>query len=255
MPLVTVHFVFSSCHLLPKSGSIRSIVKLQVIATSWCLHVETIHSRKNLVNVIKDLHMNERCMTREAINAIKSGNLFPPLSEGVLIADEVKVAAKLHWNSREDIIVGTSMTPDEMATLQDLYMELDEDPTTSKADYVLQTLWRDLSTNHDIIGPYYTSTGTFDAKFMLACLIDSLQYFHAFGFKVSLVIVDGAASNLLCIKLLLGRKGVFGHNDELADRHSVDVFTMNPFTGDKLYFMICPSHHNNISNTILILDL
>ena len=69
-------------------------------------------------------------------------------------------------------------------------MELDEDPTTSKADYVLQTLWRDLSTNHDIIGPYYTSTGTFDAKFMLACLMDNLQYFHAFGFKVSLVIVN-----------------------------------------------------------------
>ena len=61
------------------------------------------------------------------------------------------------------------MTPDEMATLQDLYMELDEDPTTSKADYVLQTLWRDLSTNHDIIGPYYTSTGKFDAKFI--CLL------------------------------------------------------------------------------------
>ena len=48
--------------------------------------------------------------------------------------------------------------------------------------------------------------------------MDSLQHFHAFGFKVSF---DGAAPNLSCIKLLLGRKGVFGHNDELADRHSV----------------------------------
>ena len=151
----------------------------------------------------------------------KRGNPLPPLSEGVLIADEVKVAAKLHWNSRDDNIVGTSMTPDEIATLQDLYMALDDDPSTSKADYVLQTLWRDFSTNHDIVGPYYTSSGTFDAKFMLACLMDSLQHFHAFGFKTSLVIVDGASSNLSCIKLLLGVKGVFGHKQELTDQHSI----------------------------------
>ena len=172
----------------------------------------------------------------------KRGNPLPPFSEGVLIADEVKVAAKLHWNSRDDNIVGISMTPDEMATLQDLYLDLDGDPTTSKADYMLQTLWRDFSTNHDIVGPYYTSTGTFDAKFMLACLMDSLQQFHAFGFKISLVIVDGASSNLSCIKLLLGVKGVFGHEDELTDRHSVTASTTNPFTGEKLFFMICPSH-------------
>ena len=160
----------------------------------------------------------------------------------MLIADEVKVAAKLHWNSRDDNFVGTSMTPDEMATLLGLYVALEEDTTASKADYVLQTLWKDFSTNHDIVGPYYTSTGTFDAKFMLACIMDSLQYFHAFGFKVSLVIVDGASSNLSCIKLLLGVKGVFGHSDELRDRHSITTSATNPFTGGKIFFMICPSH-------------
>ena len=186
---------------------------------------------------------HERAMYDVSVQEqIKCGNPLPPLSEGVLIADEVKVAAKLHWNSRDDNIVGTSMTPDEMATLQDLYMDLDGDPTTSKADYVLQTLWRDLSTNHDIVGPYYTSTGSVDAKFMVACLMDSLQQFHAFGFKVSLVIIDGAASNLSCIKLFLGVKGVFGHNDKASDRHRIAATTTNPFTGDKLFFMICPSH-------------
>ena len=51
----------------------------------------------------------------------KHGNPLPLLSEGTLIADEVKVAAKLHWNSRDDNIAGISMTPDEMATLKDLY--------------------------------------------------------------------------------------------------------------------------------------
>ena len=33
----------------------------------------------------------------------------------------VKVAAKLHWNSRDDKIVGHSMTSEEMSTLSDLY--------------------------------------------------------------------------------------------------------------------------------------
>lgn len=76
-----------------------------------------------------------------------------------MIADEVKVAAKLHWNSRDDSLVGHSMTADDMATLQDLYLSIDEDPGLKKADYVLQTMWRDHSSNLDIVGPYYTSAG------------------------------------------------------------------------------------------------
>ena len=81
------------------------------------------------------------------------------------------MAAKLHWNSRGDSLVGHSMTAEEMSTLQDLYTSLGDDLATAKADYVLQTRWRDHSTNHDIVGPYYTSTGTFKAKFMLAWML------------------------------------------------------------------------------------
>lgn len=53
-----------------------------------------------------------------------SGAKFPPLSEGALIVDEVKVAAKMHWNSCDDSLVGHSLTADEMATLHDLYVSL-----------------------------------------------------------------------------------------------------------------------------------
>ena len=94
-----------------------------------------------------------------------SSDGLPRLSEGALIIDEVKVATKLLWNSRDNSLVGHSMT---MATLQDLYQSLDEDPKCTKCDYVLQTLWRDHSSSHDIIGPYYTSTGPFKAKGMLS---------------------------------------------------------------------------------------
>ena len=63
----------------------------------------------------------------------------PPVCKGVLIFDEVKVAAKLHWNSRNDNFVGHTMTSQEMATLSDLYETLETDPETKKTDYVMQT--------------------------------------------------------------------------------------------------------------------
>ena len=71
-----------------------------------------------------------------------------------------------------------------------------------------------------------------------------LHHFHASRFKISslvIVIVDGASSNLSCIKLLLEVKEVFEHEDELTDQHSITISTTNPLTGYKLFFMMCPS--------------
>lgn len=134
---------------------------------------------------------------------VHTGKPTPPLSEGALIVDEVKVAAKLHWNSCDDSLVGHSMTPLELSTLQDLYLTLD-DTKAQKADYVLQTLWR--HSHSDIVGPYYTSSGPFKAKYMLACVTDAMRQFHAFQFTVSLLILDGGSSNLTTIKLLMVSK-------------------------------------------------
>ena len=44
----------------------------------------------------------------------------------------------------------------------------------SKADYVLQTMWRDLTSDCDIVGTHYTTKGMFEAKFMLACIHDTI---------------------------------------------------------------------------------
>ena len=81
----------------------------------------------------------ERTQYNERIAEATKAGKKSPLSEGVLIADEVKVAAKLHRNSRDDSIVGHSMTADEMATLHDLYSVLNDDTQSSKADYIMQT--------------------------------------------------------------------------------------------------------------------
>ena len=107
-----------------------------------------------------------------------------PLGEGALIFDEVKVASKLQWNSRDNSLIGYAMTLDELASLQDVYMSLDKEQQ-AKTDYVMQTMWRDHSSDCDIIGPYYTSSGTMKMVFTLACLFDAIRKFHAYGFKVN----------------------------------------------------------------------
>ena len=65
----------------------------------------------------------------------------------------------------------------------------------------MQTLWRDLTSECDIVGPYYTSNGPFKAKTMLACVMDALCEFQAHGFDVC----DGVSSNLTMVKTLLGK--------------------------------------------------
>ena len=90
---------------------------------------------------------------------------LPPLGDGMLIVNEVKVASKLPRNSNDDSVIGHYMTPEEQSMLQDLYAELD-DVSLSKTTYVLQTLWRNHSTDHDIVGPYYTSAGKLAWRFM-----------------------------------------------------------------------------------------
>lgn len=77
---------------------------------------------------------------------------------------------------------------------------------------------------------------------MLACIMDTLRQFHAFGFKVSLLIVDGASSNLSALKSLMGVQGVFGHDEKQEDPHYISAFITNPFSGEKMHLMICPSH-------------
>ena len=143
-----------------------------------------------------------------------------PLCQGALIFDEVKVAAKLHWNSRDDQIVGHAMTAKEMPSLHDIHTLLDEDPGVTKADYVLQTMRRDLTSDCDIVGPHYTK-GTFEAKFMLACIHDTIRKFEAHGYNVWVLVCDGARSNLTALNVMMGIKGSFGTNDEQQDRHKV----------------------------------
>jgi hypothetical protein len=135
-----------------------------------------------------------------------------PEADGVLIFDEVRVVSRLMWNSRSQRVVGLAMSHEDMACLHDVYQTLDEDATTKSTTYIMQFLWRDLTSPFDVVGPYYSSGGTLEAKFILGIVLETIKVFHLFGFNTSLLVCDGASSNLSTIKSTMGVSGVFGRD-------------------------------------------
>ena len=122
------------------------------------------------------------------------------------------------------------MTSKDQASLHDVYQMLDGSETIQQTSYILQFLWRDLTSSFDIVGPYFTCGGSLASKFILACVLETLRLFQMHGFKTSVLVCDGAASNLTTIKATMGIHGAFGS-------------CINPFNPpNKIYWIICPSH-------------
>ena len=110
-----------------------------------------------------------------------------PLGEGVLILDEVIVVGKVAWNSKNGKLCGISMGEEECAFVKDIYRDLDNtDKSPEPAEYFMQFLWRDMSSDFDIIGPHYSWKKTMDSNFTHACTMDALEAFQTYNFKVIL---------------------------------------------------------------------
>ena len=89
--------------------------------------------------------------------------------DGGLIFDEVKVISRLMWNSRSQTLIHV-----EMSSLADIYQTLDQESAT-QTSYIL---WRDLTSDFDIIGPYFTNSKTMDSKFIISCILETIRLFH-----------------------------------------------------------------------------
>ncbi len=111
-------------------------------------------------------------------------------------------------NSRSQTLIGLSMRHDEMSSLSDIFRTLDSD-STKQTSYILQFLWRDLTSDFDIIGPYFTSSNSVDSKFTLSCVLETIKLFQCHGLATSLLVCDGASSNLSLIKSTHGCTGVY----------------------------------------------
>ena len=117
-------------------------------------------------------------------------------------------------------------------SLHDVYEGIDEQEECQNAEYVLQFLWRDVSSNFDVTGPYFTLDGTIESQHLHTIVIKTLLAFNQFGFKVRAFLCDGASSNLALLKAL--------HN--YNTKYDILPFFISPFDSQKIHLIICPSH-------------
>ena len=115
-----------------------------------------------------------------------------------------QVGAKLLWSSRSQKFIGHAMSHDELTSLCDVYSTLSPDYRKRQTTYVLQTLWRDLTSDFDVIGPHFTNDSTFPHHMLCSVLMESIHQFHNCGFEVVAVVCDGASSNMTMIKEMSG---------------------------------------------------
>lgn len=157
----------------------------------------------------------------------------------------MKVGAKVHYHAKTGKFIGLAMSSDELATLHDVFLTLEPDHRTQKATYMLQYLWRCTASEYDVIGPYFSSAGGLSAKFIMATLFETMHAFQLYGFKTKAIVCDGAGPNLSSIKILTGfGHGAYGNKTpgSCDDIHDVKTWFLNPFTNEKVYTLICPSH-------------
>ena len=137
------------------------------------------------------------------------------------------------------------MTHEQLTTLADVYEELEEDQA-KKVTYILQFMWRDISSKYDVIGPYFTSSSGLDARLTAACLYETMGAMESVGFKIKAIVCDGASWNLSLVKQLSGTTGQFGQNDaespDSEDCYKVHCSFRNPFSDEVTWIIMCPSH-------------
>ena len=175
----------------------------------------------------------------------KAAGELVPFSEGILVFDEVKVGLKVHYHAKTGKFVGLAMSSDELGSLHDVYQTLQPDHKTQKASYILQYLWRCTASNFDILGPYYSSAGGVKAKYILSTLYDTIHIFQLYGFVTKVIVCDGASNNLAAIKMLTGfGSGAYGNKPlrSCVDIHEVQAWFINPYTNNKVFTIVCPSH-------------
>ena len=129
-----------------------------------------------------------------------------------------------------------------MGQLNDLF-EDSRKAEDGQVKYVVQFLWRDLTSQYDLIGPYFTFSSSVTHGKLAPVLMASFKSLHKFGFDVIVLTCDGASSNLALLNLLCGHKNkMFGestNNSYLVD----SSFTNSETTESRpVFVVICPTH-------------
>ena len=124
-------------------------------------------------------------------------------------------------------MIGLAMNPEDMSFLHDVYMTLgDEQP--QQANYMLQFVWRVVTSSFDIVGPYYSSLESLKSKFILVCVFKTIKIFQLYGFQTLVPICDGASANLTAQKTTTGISCAYGVKSTPNQRHSIPSIVIWP---------------------------
>lgn len=119
-----------------------------------------------------------------------------------------------------------------MKSLHDVYEGLFDDELCQKATYILQFIWRDLTSSFDVIGPYFSLASSIEATVLHPLVTSAIIAFQKYGFHVRCLLCDGASSNLSLLKSLGG----------IEDGNITSSSFVSPLDGKNIYMIICPSH-------------
>lgn len=170
-----------------------------------------------------------------------------PLGFGALIFDETKVQSKILFNMNSGKVLGFAMMPDQLPFLTDIFESV-EASRAIKTSYVLQFLWRDLTSSYTIIGPHFACERSWGHDFLYDCVMRTIKLFSLYSFRIKVLVCDGASSNLALVKILAGHKSMALPTDQQGEGTSKflpDMEFANPFDpheDNKVFPIICPSH-------------
>ena len=135
------------------------------------------------------------------------------------------------------------MSLDELCSLHDVYQLLDADFCTHQTTYILQFMWRDITSDFDVIGPYFTCEKSLEIKFLAACVFEAMYVFETYGFHVFGLVCDGASCNLSLLKRLCGKSGRYGSDiNSEGGVGDVPASFINPYSGRTTFLIIGQSH-------------
>ena len=148
----------------------------------------------------------------------------------------------MKWSSSGRKFFGLALT-DVFPLLHDVYEEANPIGEPLPTEYNLQFLWRDLTSDFDVIGPYFSRNTSYDHRFVIASVKEIMGLMHSCNFLVVGIVCDGASINLSTMKVMCQqRRGVFGSDETQEDKHKIKAWFTSYFTPElKVYCCICPS--------------
>ena len=106
-----------------------------------------------------------------------------------------------------------------------IYDGLDLHEKCQKTTYVMQFLWRELSSDFDVIGLYFTCPSTTETRFLHSVVTRTMLAFTQFGFPVRALLCDGASTYPSPLKLMCG------HSNDLD---TITPWFTSPFDGKSI---------------------